>query len=73
MHYLGPQLHKDLRQTVYLDNRDDTKEGTQEFVDGKRDALREAKEKGHGPIVLGAIESGIEIGDLRKDSEDSDQ
>ena len=57
----------------YLDNRDDMKGGMQEFVDGKRDALGEAKERGHGPLVLSAIKNGIEIGDLRKDSEDSDQ
>lgn len=46
----------------------------QDSVEGRSDdveeRLREAKERGHGPIVLGAIESGIEIGDLRKDSED---
>ena len=46
---------------------------TDESIDDVEERLREAKEKGHGPLVLGAIESGVEIGDLRKDSEDSDQ
>ena len=51
-------------------HQDDSDEAA--TIDDVEERLREAKERGHGPRVISAIKNGIEIGDLRKDSEDSD-
>ena len=51
-------------------HQDDSDEAA--TIDDVEERLREAKERGHGPRVTSAIKNGIEIGDLRKDSEDSD-
>ena len=57
---------------LYRENhQDDSDEAA--TIDDVEERLREAKERGHGPLVISAIKNGIEIGDLRKDSEDSDQ